>query len=532
MKPAIYILVHDLGTTGNKACLYRAGENLELEASHVVEYPVYILQDGGAEQKVDEWWCAITQSTHQVLKEAGIAPKDVQGMAFCAQMIAYIPVDKNGRALRNPMNYLDGRATDQIERHLHTGLLRIDNMNLFKLLQFIQITGGGAASAKDSLWKYLWVRDHEPEVYAATHKWLDVKDYLTTRCTGEFAMGYDSANITFVYDTRPGKLGWSEVLCRKYNVDIDHLPRVIGATDIVGTLLPGPASELGLPAGIPVFGGGGDLTMISLGSGGFEINDTHIYIGTSGWVVANIDKRMTDVGSLIAGVIGAMPGRYNYIAEQETSGSCLQWVRDHLAKDEIGIYLEEQATENIEETERSLYELLNQAVAETRPGSGGVIFTPWLHGNRSPFEDPYVRGMFFNISLETGKRHLVRSVLEGDAYHKRWMLEAMEKKVPRQETLRFVGGGAQSDQWSQILADVTQRKIEVIANPQNVGALGAAITVAIGLGLTDFGRAKAMIKVEKHFDPLPENEIVYDQQFEIFKQLYHQNHKLYKKLNK
>ncbi len=172
---------------------------------------------------------------------------------------------------------------------------------------------------------------------------------------------------------------------------------------------------------------------------------------------------------------------------------------------------------------RSLYDLLNAAVAETKPGCRGVIFTPWLHGNRSPFEDPYARGMFFNISLETGKRHLIRSVLEGDAFHKRWMLEAIEKKVPRQDTLRFVGGGAQSDQWAQILADVAHRKIEVVANPQNVGALGAAITAAIGLELTDFEHAKEMIKVEKTFEPLPENRAVYDHQFEVFKKLYQQN---------
>ena len=266
-----------------------------------------------------------------------------------------------------------------------------------------------------------------------------------------------------------------------------------------------------------MFGGGGDLSMISMGSGGFNAYDTHIYIGTSGWVVANVAQRMTDINALIAGVISAVPGRYNYIAEQETSGSCLQWVRDHLALDEIGVYLGDQHTADVEKMERSLYDLLNSAVAETRPGSRGVIFTPWLHGNRSPFEAPYARGMFFNISMETGKRHLIRAVLEGDAYHKRWMLEAIEKKVPKQETLRFVGGGAQSDQWAQILADVTQRKIEVVASPQNVGALGAAITVAIGLGLTNFENAKEMVEVEKTFDPIGTNRAVYNRQFEIFK---------------
>jgi xylulokinase len=404
-------------------------------------------------------------------------------------------------------------------------------MNLFKLLQFVRITGGGAASTKDSLWKYLWVRENEPDIFAATHKWLDVKDYLVLRCTGEFTMGYDSANVTFVFDTRPDKLEWNESLCRTYDVERKHLPNLVSATDRIGSLLPLPAKELGLPEGIPVYGGGGDLSMISMGSGGFFTNDTHIYIGTSGWVVANVDQRMTDINALIAGVISAVPGRYNYIAEQETSGSCLQWVRDHLALDEIGVYLGDQQAADVEQLERSLYRLLNSAVAETRPGCRGVIFTPWLHGNRSPFEDPYARGMFFNISMETGKRHLIRAVLEGDAYHKRWMLEAIERKVPKQEMLRFVGGGAQSDQWAQILADVTQRKIEVVANPQNAGALGAAITVAIGLGLTSLDHAKAMVEVEKTFEPIAENRAVYNRQFEIFKRLYHQNRKLFKELN-
>jgi xylulokinase len=490
-----------------------------------------MLDNGGVEQKVDDWWGAIAQSTRQVLKTSAIDPKTIVGMAFCAQMQGVILVDRDSQALRNAMSYMDGRAEHQIDRYLHTGFPRIDGMNLFKLLQFVLITGGGAASTKDSLWKYLWVRENEPEIFEATHKWLDVKDYLVLRCTGKSTMGYDSANVTFVFDTRPDKLEWNESLCRKYDVNMNHLPDLVSATDRIGSLLPIPAKELALPEGIPVFGGGGDLSMISMGSGGFNLFDTHIYIGTSGWVVANVDKRMTDINAFVAGVISAVPGRYNYIAEQETSGSCLQWVRDHLALDDIGVYLSDQHAADVEQLERSLYGLLNSVVAETRPGSRGVIFTPWLHGNRSPFEDPHARGMFFNISMETGKRHLIRAVLEGDAYHKRWMLEAVEKNVPKQETLRFVGGGAQSDQWAQILADVTQRKIEVVANPQNVGALGAAITVAIGLELTNFEHAKEMIKVEKIFDPIVENRTVYNHQFKIFKSLYRQNRKLYMELN-
>jgi xylulokinase len=526
-----YVLVHDVGTTNNKACIYKLGQKLELVDSQLVEYPLYILEKGGAEQKVAELWGAIVDSTKLVLATSQVDPQDIQGIAFCAQMQAFIPVDQEGNALRNPMNYLDSRSTAQIEKYLYNGLIKIQEWNAFTLLRWIQINGGAGVTPKDPIWKYHWVKDNEPEVFNGMHKWLDVKDYLVLRASGEFTMGIDSAHVTFLYDTRPGKLGWSEPLCRKFDIDMDHLPRVIEATDLAGKLTPQAAAELGLTEGTPVIGGGGDLALISLGSGCFETGETHIYIGTSGWVVGNVDKRMTDLGALLTSILGAIPGHYNYIAEQETSGSCLQWVRDHLALDAIGIYLEPQKITDLEEEERSLYDYLNEVIAEVEPGSGGVIFTPWMHGNRAPFEDAYVRSMFFNVGLETGKRQMIRAVLEGDAYHKLWMLEAVEKRVPRQETLRFVGGGAQSDVWAQILADVTGRNIEVVADPQNAGALGAAITCAVGLGVTNFEQAKDMIAVEKYFAPNPENHTIYQKHYQVFKRLYHQNKKLYKELN-
>ncbi|KAA3654111.1 MAG: carbohydrate kinase, partial [Chloroflexi bacterium] len=253
-----FVLVHDVGTTGNKACLYRLGKSIELVDSHLVEYPLYILENGGVEQKADEWWAAITESTKKVIQQSGITPDAIQGMAFCAQMQGFIPVDQNGVALRNPLSYMDSRSSVQIERYLYDGLIKINGWNAFKLLRWLQVTGGAAATVKDPLWKYLWVHDNEPDVFAAMHRWMDVKDYLVLRSTGEFAMGYDSAHATFLFDTRPGKLEWHEGLCRTFDVDLAHLPKVIGATDVAGKLQAGPAKELGLPAGLPLFGGGGD----------------------------------------------------------------------------------------------------------------------------------------------------------------------------------------------------------------------------------------------------------------------------------
>jgi xylulokinase len=242
---------------------------------------------------------------------------------------------------------------------------------------------------------------------------------------------------------------------------------------------------------------------------------------------------MTDLDGMVASILGAIPGRYNYIAEQETAGRCLQWVRDHLALDEIGVYLDTQQIADKQQEQRSLYALLNQAVEETEPGAGGVIFTPWLHGNRSPFEDALARGMFFNIGLETGKRQLIRAVLEGVAYHKRWMLETVEKKIPHQERIRFVGGGAQSPVWAQILADVTGRTIEVVGNAQHVGTIGAAMVCAVGLGiLPSFHQAKSLIGIQSAYETRPQYKSVYEHNYAVYKQLYKNNRKLFRQLNK
>ena len=529
----IYILAHDVGTTGSKTCLYRVSHSLEQVAAAMAEYPLLMTADGGAEQRVDDWWGAICRSTRKVLESSGIGPEQISAMGFCCQMQGSILVDSGGRALRNPMIYMDSRATAQIEKNLYHGLFRISGWNARKTLTSLRITGGLAATPKDPLWKYHWVRDNEPDIFARTHKWLDVKDYLILRATGEYGMTRDSAHITFVYDTRPGRLAWHKGLCRLFRVDEAHLPPVVDATDIVGRVSQAAAAQMGVVPGIPVFGGGGDVAMTAIGAGCTGLNDTHIYVGTSGWVVANVEKRMVDIGNFIASILGAMPGRYNYIAEQETSGACLKWVRDHLALDGIGVYLRDREPPDLEAKTGLLYDLLNQVVAETAPGAGGLIFTPWLHGNRSPREDAWARGMFFNLGLGTGKRMMIRAVLEGVAFHKRWMLEAAEKKIPRQPSLRFVGGGANSAIWCQIMADVLGRQVETVANPQDVGAMGAALVCAVGLGrVAGFSAAKEMVPVAGTYSPRPEFKEAYDRNFRVFKKLYGKNKKLFRLLNR
>ena len=217
----------------------------------------------------------------------------------------------------------------------------------------------------------------------------------------------------------------------------------------------------------------------------------------------------------------------------ETAGKCLEWVRDHLALDEIGIYLSKKNVCEGEETlYKSLYEYLSATVAKAEPGAKGVIFTPWLHGNRCPFEDPNAAGMFFNLRLDTGKTEMIRAVIEGICYHMRWMLQVSDKKVKTSQAIRFVGGGALSETTCQILADITGRTIETVPEPQNAGSVGAAAITCLGLGIIhDLDELQTMIPVVKTYKPNPETRAVYDRNYAVFQSLYDDNHKNFAALN-
>jgi len=265
-----------------------------------------------------------------------------------------------------------------------------------------------------------------------------------------------------------------------------------------------------------------------------EEGDTHIYAGTSGWVSTVTRQRKVDVDSRIASIVGARSGYYNYFGEQETSGKCLQWVKDHLALDEIDMYLEKKnITEGVDAVYESLMEYMFDAIKDTSPGSEGVIFTPWLHGNRCPFEDPKARGIFFNIGLGTGKRLLIRAVVEGILYHTRWILELSEKKIKTSSTIRFVGGVARSSLVCQTLADITGRKVERVEHPENAGAMGAAALVALGLGyIFSFEELKKMVPVKDEWLPNQNYKSIHDQNFKVFKNLYFITKESFHQLNK
>lgn len=527
-----YVIAYDIGTTGVKTCIFKIDQNIELIAGESGAYNLYVLDNGGAEQDPEEWWSAMCETTAKILAKSGIKPEQIEGLSFCSQAQGVVLVDKDGKPVRRAMSYMDQRATEEVKKGISYGL-QIAGANIFKLIPSLVITGAVTSSAKDPVWKYKWVEAHEPEVYKKIYKWLDVKDYLICRCTKEFTMTDDTAFGTLIYDNRPGKGGkFSKKMCKMFKINMDHLPRIIKSTDVAGLLCEEAAKDLGLAVGTKVFGGGGDSSLIGIGAGATKVGDTHLYIGTSGWVITVTDKRMVDTDAMIAAITGADSKTYNYFAEMETAGKCYEWVRDHLALDEINVYLtENNEHKSYEGVRRTMYEFLNETIKDVKPGSNGVIFTPWLHGNRCPFEDPYATGMFFGLKLETGKRDMIRAVLEGIYYHLRWMLECHEKKLKIADTVRFVGGGALSPIAAQILSDILGKKLEVVDHPQNVGSMGAAALMGIGLGLIkDFDEVKTYIPVKATFEPNMENHALYEPYYQVFKQLHKANKKQYKVL--
>lgn len=526
----IYVISYDVGTTGMKSCLFRVDRSVEMIASSYQDYELYILPEGGAEQDQQQWWDAMCNTTKNVLNKSGLSKKDISAISFCSQMQGLVLVDKDLNPVRPPMSYMDQRASDVMKEIGKKGIT-VSGLNFGMLLKCLQVTKAAPTSVKDPLWKYKWVEKHEPEKFAKVYKWLDVKEYLIARCTGNCVMTKDSAYATMLYD--PKEECFSDSLIKQFGIKKEHIPNVIECTDVAGYLSEEAAGMLGLAISTKVYGGGGDATLIGLGAGCCKTGDTHIYCGTSGWVSTITDKQAVDIDYMIAAIVGAQQGKYNYFAEMETAGKSFEWVKDHLALDEIDVYLEKTDVCHSKEAQyESLYNYLSDVVEKVPDGSGGVIFTPWLHGNRCPFEDSKALGMFFNLGLETGKSQMIRAVLEGICYHMRWMLECSEKKVKSSDTIRFVGGGALSDATCQILADVTGRTIETVEYTKDIGSIGAAVLVAIGEAEIDnFDEVANIIKVRKKYLPNAAVKNIHDRNYKVFINLYKSNKKNYNLLN-
>lgn len=510
---AVKVITYDVGTTGMKACMFNisAEDSVQYIAGETEGYELHVLKNGGVEQEPDDWWQSMSVATKKLLEKTGITKEEIKGISFCSQFQTVVMVDENGTPLHRGMSCMDSRADKQLKACMNTGI-KVEGLNIFKVLKYMKITGAVSASAKDPAWKYLWIKENEPETFAKTYKWLDAKEYLTCRATGKMAASKDDAGGTFLYDVHNNC--WSPTLCKMLGINMDHLPEICDSTDEVGKLLPKAAEELGLAPGIPVISGGSDVSLCSVGAGCVNVGDVLVYSGTSGWVATTVDKLHLDLGNLIGALVGADPTTYNYVAEVETSGKCIEWVKDRM--DQLHMS----------------YEEMIDYVQESPAGSNGVIFSPWMHGNRCPFDDANSRGVFFNLDITTKGSDLMKAVIEGVCMHMLWLLEATETKFKTNPAIRFSGGSAIAPFICQVMADVLGRDVETIENPRQVGAMGAAALMAVSFGmLDDIKDIKKIIKVSNTYKPNPENHAVYQKLLPVFKDLYKNNKKSFAALN-
>ena len=519
-----YILAHDMGTSGNKAILITV--HGEIIATTKEKYPLYYPKPGFAEHDPLEWWDAICNTTRRLLKETSIKPEEVVGITMSSMMQTLIPVDHQGNPLTRAMTWLDVRSAEILSRKLWTPP-RIIGYNIFKLLRFLIITGGTPGhTGKDQIGEILWLREYQPEIFAQTYKFIDAKDFILYQLTGNFVTSVDLATVWWLLDSRKNRNQWHSGLCKLAGITPAQLAEVKESGALVGYLTAAAGEKLGLVTGTPVINGAGDLTASALGSGAVEEGELHVRIGSSGGVGGHFKKRKIDIAHY-AGCIGSANPREYYLglAEQDTAGICLEWIKDNV------IYHQNQL---IEETQvEEVYQLFDQLAEKAPAGANGLIFTPWIYGERCPLDDDTVRAGLFNLGLNHTRQHIFRAVLEGIAFNLRWAMEIMENLYQPVKEMRMVGGGAKSDIWCQIMADVTNRIIHQVTDPDLGAAKGVALLASKTLGyIESFSAIKQYVKIKNSYQPNPENRKLYDRLFKEFKNLYKQNKHWYRRMNR
>ncbi len=381
-------------------------------------------------------------------------------------------------------------------------------------------------SGKDPVAHIAWLRAERPDVAAATWKYLEPKDWLNFHLTGRACATYDSIVLHWVTDNRdPDRIEYDDGLLHWAGLQRAQLPDLLGATDVVGELQPARAAELGLPPGVPVIGGTPDVQSATIGSGAVRDFEGHLYVGTSSWITCHVPFKRTDVLRGIASLPAPIPGRYYVADEQEAAGACVNWLRDHV------LYADDPLRET--SVPADILGRIDGVAATVPPGSRGVLFTPWLNGERTPVDDHHLRGGWHNLSLQHTRADLVRAVLEGVALNTRWLLGVVERFVGREfPSLRFVGGGAQSELWCQVMADVLRRPIEQVGSPVHANTRGAALLAGLALKRVTVDDIPGLVAVARRFEPDTAHRDTYDTLYREFRALHKQNRDIYRRLNR
>jgi xylulokinase len=524
-EAAPLVLGVDLGTGGLRTALATARGAILGVARR--DLPTRLLPGGGAEQDPDDWWRATAETVRELIQAHPEAVGRIRALCFSTQWGGTVPTAEDGTPVHPALIWMDARGA-RYAQAATGGAVTVPGTGYGarKLRAWLVKTGGvPTRSGKDPVGQTLWLRRERPEAYREARYLLDVPEYLTLRASGRAVAGRDTAVLRWATDTRePGNLAWDEQLARMGGLDIAKLPEQVPGATIVGPLTAAAAAELGLPEHVRVVAGTGDTTAAALGAGAVRDYEPHLYVGTSAWLSCHVPRKKTDVLRNIASLPAAIPGKYWVATVQDVAGRAVDWLIENVLADP--------------DHPRSATALdrLTRLAAMAPPGAHGVVFAPWLNGERTPVDDPSLRGAWFNLSLSTTRADLARAVFEGIALNTRWMLEAVEHFTGHTGAeglgpIRFIGGGASSTLWCQAMADILNRPIDQVADPQLANVRGAALLAGVALGEVTWDQIPDLVQVAARYRPDPANRARYDEAYEALRAHHKAHRRLYARLN-
>jgi xylulokinase len=518
-----HVLTIDLGTSGPKTAVFTLdGDYVDGEFEPV---PLHLSDGGGAEQRPADWWAGIVAGVGRLRERGSIPAAGFAAVSVTSQWSGTVAIDEAGEPVCDAVIWMDSRGASDIARVVG-GPVKVQGYDPRKLRRWISLTGGvPSLSGKDPIAHIHWLRRNRPELNDRTAMYLEPKDWLNLKLTGVRAATYDSIVMTWVTDNRdPSDVRYSADLLELAGLRREWMPDLVAATSVVGFVTPAAAADLGLPAGTPVIGGTPDVQSAAVGSGAVADHEGHLYLGTSSWLSCHVPFKKTDALRGVASLPSPLPGRYFVADEQETAGACLNWLRDRVLFNDDEL--------RAAPAPEDLYAVLDRVAASAPPGSNGVIFTPWLNGERTPVDDHTIRAGWHNLSLRNDRADMVRSVLEGVAFNSRWLLDAVERFVGQPfPWLNVVGGGGASPVWAQIHADVLDRPIRRVEHPIRANARGAALLAGVALGAIGVDELGAKVEVVATHHPDPGNRELYDRLYGAYRSLYKQNRSIHRRLN-
>lgn len=480
-----YILAHDLGTSGNKATLFRTDG--KLECSFVSSYKTYQPKAGWAEQDPNDWWQAVISSTRKLME--GKRPEELAGISFSGQMMGCVCLGGDGRTLMNSIIWADTRA-DKENRHL------LREIGLERACRLI----GQRLAPNFTLQKLMWLKENRPEIYKAAAVVFQAKDYILYKMTGTIVTEQTDAAYTQAYDIS-GRT-WSEELLSAAGVRRDLFPEIRKSSDVIGGLTAEAAAVLGLCEGTPVVAGAGDGPCATVGAGSIKTGDGYVCLGSSCWVSNNTTIFQPDPECRIQYSPHVVDGLYMAAGTMQTGGLAYNWAKDRLYE------------------ENCSYEEINQDVKRAPAGADGVLFLPYLMGERAPWWNAQARGLYAGLSLSTTKQDMIRAVVEGVVMNLALILEEIEK-AEKAKRMTVIGGGARGGSWNQVLADVFGMEIMKPCEVEEASSFGAAVIAGVGLGIyPDYTVADRLVKPDICYLPDRKNHELYGKQLKRFRELY------------